>query len=106
MFDASYFRESLAKQTKDVGGNPVVRVVLRGGQEYLVRDVVETKPGFVLLNVHPAEVTGHIVAPSTSAYSMIPETGFHPVAVAYESIAHVYLSTTTAEERPRIGFYP
>ena len=106
MFDAKYFRESLAKQVENVGGNPVVRMVLNDGQEYLVRDVVETTPGYLLVNVHPPETTGEIVAASTSAYSMVPETGFHPAAVAYESIAHVYLSTTTAEQRPRVGFNP
>ena len=45
-----------------------------------------------------------IVSPSSSAYSRVPETGYHPLAVAYESIAQVYLSTTTTEQRPQVGF--
>ena len=106
MFDATYFREGLRKQVDQVGGNPVVKVALHSGEMYLVRDVVETLDGVVLLNVHPADAPAGIVAPSTSAYSGTPSPGYHPLAIAYEAIANVYLSTTTAAQRPRIGFNP
>ncbi len=104
MFDADYFREGLRKQVEEAGGNPVVKVVLHAGREYLVRDVVQTAPGYVMLNVYPPEETAGIVAPSSSAYSTVPQAGYHPTAVAYEAIAQVYVSNTTSEMRRRIGF--
>lgn len=104
MFDASYFREGLKKQVEQVGGNPVVKLALHSGEMHLVRDVVETRDGFVLLNVYPSGHPAGIVAASTSAYSNVPPSGYHPLAVAYEAISNVYLSTTSAAQRPRIGF--
>lgn len=106
MFDAWYFREGLLKQVQQVGGNPVVKLGLTNRQLFLVRDVVEVRDGFVLLNVYPPDTAAAIVAPSTSAYSNVPSTGYHPLTVAYEVIADVYLSTTTAAQRPRVGFNP
>jgi hypothetical protein len=105
MFDEIFFRQSLQSQAAAIGGNPVVRLVLRSGEEFLVRDVVETQRGVVLLNVHPPEHPAGIVAPSSSAYTQVPTSGYYPLAVSYEAISHVQLSTTTAEHRLRIGFH-
>ena len=106
MFDAEYFRDRLKCQVDQVGGNPVVRLALKGGEEYLIRDVVETTPGYVLLNVHPFNAIAGIEAPSSSAYSRVPTGGYHPTAVSYDAISHVYLSTTTEGQRPKVGFNP
>ena len=104
MFDQTYFQRRLSKQVAEVGGNPVVTVRLHSGDEHLVRDVVEAATGYVMLNVHPERSAEGIVSPSSSAYSRVPETGFHPMTVAYEAISTVFISSTTAQERPEIGF--
>jgi len=104
MFDAAYFQTDLRSQVSEVGPNAVVKMYLHSGTEYLIRDVVKTTDGYVLLNVHPSEQPGSIVAASSSAYSSTPGSGHHPVAVTYESIANIYLSSTTAALRPKVGF--
>ena len=104
MFDVTYFRKYLKTQVEQVGANAVVKMYLQSGAEYLIRDVVKTTKGYVLLNVHAAEQPGPIVAASTSAYSHVPAAGYHPVAVRYESIANLYFSSTSAAMRPRVGF--
>ena len=104
MFDAIYFRTDLKAQVGQVGANAVVKMYLQNGAEYLIRDVVKTADGYVLLNVHPTEQPGPIVAASTSDYSRVPTAGYHPVAVRYESISNIYFSSTSAAMRPRVGF--
>jgi hypothetical protein len=105
VFDAMYFRKHLKTQVGQVGANAVVKMYLQSGTEYLIRDVVKTTKGYVLLNVHAAEQPGPIVAASSSAYSQLPAAGYHPVAVRYESIANIYFSSTSSAMRPRVGFY-
>jgi hypothetical protein len=106
MFDAGYFQTELRSQVSQVGPNAVVKMFLHNGTEYLIRDVVKASPGYVMLNVHPTEQPGAIVAASSSAYSATPASGYHPVAVTYESIANIYFSTTSAAMRPKAGFNP
>ena len=104
MFDQIYFKESLREQVVAAGGNPVVTIKLQTGEEYLVRDVVKSQPGIVMLNVYPPGQSGGVRVAATSAYSGVPPAGYHPMAVAYEMISHVMLSSTTAQEHSNIGF--
>ena len=105
MFDETYFRDGLRVQAAMAGGNPVVTLKLQTGEEYLVRDVVQSRAGIVMLNVYPPSRSGFVHAPTTSAYSGVPPAGYHPIAIAYEIISYVTFSTTTAQDHPRIGFH-
>lgn len=105
LFDQTYFKDGLREQAATAGGHPVVTVKLQTGDEYLVRDVVQSMPGIVMLNVYPPREIGGVQAASTSAYSSAPPAGYHPIAIAYEMISCVILSSTTAQDHPQVGFH-
>ena len=104
MFNADYFRNALPSQIRGIGGNPVVKIVLRSGQELLVRNVKEAADGWLMLNLYPPDEAAGIVTSLTTSYSGLPKGGYYPGTIAYETIAQVYLSSTTTDQKPRIGF--
>ena len=105
MYDAQYFLSGLNRQVEDEGGDAIVTMVLRSGGTLYVRDVVETHPGYVLLNVWHDRNGRPIQAPSSDAYSQEFPDGFHAHSVSFESISQVYVMASSAAERQRIGFH-
>ncbi|KPJ89670.1 MAG: hypothetical protein AMS17_01030 [Spirochaetes bacterium DG_61] len=104
MYDGNYFLTGLRHQVRETGGDAIVTVVLHSGGSFYVRDVFETHPGYVMLNIWHGSGGKPIVAPSSDAYSQeIPE-GYHPMSVAFESISTIDVMPTSEEERRRIGF--
>ena len=104
MFDVDFFLRGLKAQVAQLGAPAIVRLLLHSGTECYVRDVVETHAGYVLLNIYHGNQGRPIVASSSSAYSEDTPIGYHPQAVAFESIARVEVLPTTEEDRRRIGF--
>src|SRR5690348_17464898 len=51
MFDASYFKNQLAKDVEAAGGSPVVEVLLLSGHSRRIRSVERAHEGYVLLEV-------------------------------------------------------
>jgi len=104
MIDVEFFRAGLQELVRNHGGNPAVRLVLHSGAEYLVRDVIQTRQGHVVLNVYHGPAGAAIVASSSSAYECVIPSGFHPVTVAFEAISQVHVFEPSEEQRTKIGF--
>jgi hypothetical protein len=104
MYDANYFLSGLKRQVEEEGGNAIVTLVLRSGGTLYVRDVVETNPGYVLLNVWHDNSGRPIQAPSSDAYSQEIPHGYHALSVSFESISLVDVIASSSVERKRIGF--
>ena len=105
MYDANYFLTGLKQQVEQAGGDAIVTMVLHSGGTFYIRDVIETYPGYAMLNIWHGQGGRPIRAPSSNAYSQeIPE-GFHPISVAFESISIIDVMPTNEDERRRIGFY-
>ena len=104
MYDSQYFLTALDRQVSEAGGDAIVTLVLHKGGTLYVRDVVETHPGYVLLNVWQDGRGRPIQAPSSDAYSQEVPQGFHPLSVSFESISFVDVMPSSAADRRRIGF--
>jgi hypothetical protein len=88
-FDQQYFDNELKSLVSRIGGKPTVEMKLLGGDRFQVRDVVRTAPGYVTLEVRPASV-------ATKADEL--------VTVAYQAISSVVVSSTSAQQYPKVGF--
>ena len=104
VFDAKYFRTTLAAQAKAIGGEPTVEVHLINGQSHRIRAVAEVTDGYVVLDVHQrrAETIGsktHWTGDASSDMSDIMRA-----VVSFESIAQVVIVPPEAVSTPRIGF--
>jgi len=104
MYDADFFLRGLKKQVEQEGGDAIVTLVLHSGGTMYVRDVVETHPGYVWLNVWQGRTGRPIQAPSSDAYSQEVPEGYHSVSVAFEIISLVDVMASSAADRQRIGF--
>jgi hypothetical protein len=104
MYDADFFLSSLKKQVDQEGGDAIVTIVLHSRGTMYVRDVVETHPGYVLLNVWHDKRGRPIQAPSSDAYSQEVPDGYHSVSISFESISLVDVMASSAADRQRIGF--
>ena len=104
MYDADFFLTGLKKQVDLEGGNAIVTMVLHSRGSMYLRDVVETHPGYVLLNVWHDRNGRPIQAPSSDAYSQEVPDGYHSVSISFESISIVDVMASSSAERQRIGF--
>lgn len=102
-FDSSYFERGLFEQLRGLPGNPVVRVILHNGREYLVRNIQGAAPGFVMLEIYPPEGEARGGFKFPPAASLL-EVTTSPIALAYESIAQVFVQSTGDDQRDRLGF--
>jgi hypothetical protein len=104
MFDSEFFLRGLKKQVEQEGGDAIVTMVLHSGGTMYIRVVVETHPGYVLLNVWHDSNGRPIESPSSDAYSQEVPEGFHSVSVSFASISQVDVMASSAADRQRIGF--
>jgi hypothetical protein len=102
-FDSTYFERGLFEQLSQLPGQPVVRVILHNGREYLVRNIQRVAPGYVMLEIHPpeGEARGTFRFPPAAA---LLESASSPIALAYEAIAQVYVQSTGEDQKDRLGF--
>lgn len=89
MFDAEYFEDRLLAQHRAIKGNASTEVHLHDGTVFHIYQVSEALPGYVLLETYPADD---------------PVTKTEMRAVAYESIAHVIVTTASVGEKRITGF--
>jgi hypothetical protein len=102
-FDAAYFTSGLQAQFHDLSGVPVVRLILHDGREFLVREVKQAAPGYVMLDIYAPQGVARGGFEFPSAISLI-ETPTYPTAIAYEAIAQVYLQAAPGDAANRLGF--
>lgn len=104
-FDSTYFERGLFEQLQKLPGQPVVRIILHNGREYLVRNIQGVAAGFVMLEIHPPEGEARGTFKFPAATVML-EAGTSPIALAYEAIAQVFLQSTSEDHKDRLGFRP
>ena len=102
MFDATYFRKSLARDVEAAGGTPVVEVLLTGGHVHRVRAVIEAGDGCVVLACYP--MRGDLSHERPRFGSGDGNHELVRAVVAYESIASVVLDPAPAQVKSRTGF--
>ena len=100
MFQRSYFEAGFHRQLEQVGANPVVRLSRNcGSEEVWIRSIEQASDGYLTLNVYRPHGTG--------SYSTRSGEGTHfPPAMRYEAIDSVWISDSTAGDRPKVGFFP
>lgn len=105
MFDAEYFRTTLARDVEAMGGNPIVEIHLLTGQAHRVRSVTDIAAGVVTLEAYLGKGD---LAHQRPRFGQVPtEAEPHEVfraVVSYDSIAAVVLDPSTPHERSRPGF--
>ena len=69
-----------------------------------MRDVVNTESGLVMLNVWHGSGGRPIESPSSDAYSQEEPSGYHQIALAFESISIVDVVPADESDWGRIGF--
>lgn len=104
-FDARYFTTGLEAQAQSLPGAPVVRIILHDGREFLIRDVAEAAPGYVMLEIYPPQGPARGAFDFPAAVSLV-ESATCATAVAYEAIAQVFVQAATGETANRLGFQP
>ena len=104
-FDSTYFERGLFEQLQKLPGQPVVRVILHNGREYLVRNIQSVAPGFVMLEIYPPEGEARGVFRFPPAASLL-ESPTSPIALAYEAIAQVFIQSIAEDQRDRLGLRP
>jgi hypothetical protein len=102
-FDALYFSSGLHDQIRGLGGVPVVRIILHGGREFLVRSVRQAAPGYVTLEIYPPQGASRGEFEFPPAASLMDLTTY-PTAIAYEAIAQVFLQAAPPDQGSRLGF--
>ncbi len=104
MYTADCFQNGLNRQVEEEGGDARVTMVLRSGGTLYVRNIVETHPGYVLLNVWHDGIGRPIQAPSSDTYSQEVPDDYHAHSVSFEAISHADVMASSSAERQRIGF--
>lgn len=105
MFDAEYFRTSLARDVEAMGGSPIVEIHLVNGQTHRVRSVTEISSGFVTIEAYlgKGDLAHHRPRFGQPATEAQPHDLFRAV-VSYESIVAIVLDPSMREEHGRTGF--
>lgn len=105
MFDAEYFRTTLARDIESMGGSPIVEVHLINGQAHRVRSIADIAAGVVTLEAYLGK--GDLTHQRPRFAQAITDTEPHEMfraVVSYESIASVVLDAGATHERARPGF--
>jgi hypothetical protein len=90
MFDATYFSEHLREQHRKMEGSASTEVHLFDGTVFHIAQVGDAHEGYILLDAYPP------------AGDESTETERR--AVAYESIAHIIVTTASVTEKRITGF--
>jgi hypothetical protein len=106
MFDATYFRKSLAAHVDAAGAEAQVEIHLTSGQGHRVRSIVEVTDGYVIVEAYQRrpEMTGarsHWIGPSKAPTT---PNEVQQAVIAYESIAQIVITPSENKSASRIGF--
>lgn len=105
MFDADYFRTTLARDVTAMGGSPLVEIHLSSGQVHRVRSVVEVGTGSVTLEAyHVKGDLAHDRPVFGATVDDVRKAELFRVVVAYESITAVVVDPSQHVMRARPGF--
>lgn len=107
MFDADYFRTTLARDVNAMGGAPLVEVHLSSGQLHRVRSLVDVGPGSVTLEAyHVKGDLAHDRPVFGATADDVRKAELFRVVVAYEHITAVVVDPSQHTMRTRPGFSP
>jgi hypothetical protein len=105
MFDASYFKNQLAKDVEAAGGSPIVEVLLLSGHTRRIRSVERANDGYVLLEVF------HLRGDQALSGAHWQQSGrsgegreTYRAAVSYEAIAEVLIDQSPTNVDRKLGF--
>lgn len=106
MFDAAYFSTALPAHVKAAGEGPAVEIHLTQGHVHRARGVVETTPGYVVVEAYRHRIDGNRTGqqwggPPTDDAS--PADMLRAV-LSYESIAAIVITPAEDAVSARIGF--
>ena len=105
MFDADYFRTTLARDVNAMGGSPLVEIHLDSGQVFRARSVIEVGAGSVTLEAYHAKGDlAHDRPVFGAAADDVRKAELFRAVVAYESIAAVVVDPSQHLMRARPGF--
>jgi hypothetical protein len=106
MFDAQYFRNSLAGHVDAAGAEAQVEIHLTSGQGHRVRSIAEVTDGYVIVEAYQRrpEMTG-----ARSHWMGVTSTPTTPnevqrAIIAYESISQIVITPSENKSASRIGF--
>jgi hypothetical protein len=105
MFDADYFRTTLARDVQAMGDDPIVEIHLVTGQAHRVRGVVEVGDKRVTLDAYLGK--GDLAHSRPRFGQSDAESEQHErfrAVVSYESIVAVVLDPSRPNARTRTGF--
>ena len=106
MFDAAYFTNALPAHLKSAGDGPAVEIHLSQGHVHRVRAVVETTPGYVVVEAYRHRIDGNR---SGQQWGGPPQDDASPAdmlraVLAYEAIAAIVITPAEDAVAARIGF--
>ncbi len=105
MFDAEYFRKTLARDVEATGGHPTVEVQMLNGHSHRVHSVVDAADGHVTLETfHMKGDLAHQRPRFGDSETEAGTTERFRVVLSYESIAAVVLDPTSTQVKARPGF--
>ena len=106
MFDAQYFRNSLAGHAEAAGAEAQVEIHLTSGQGHRVRSIVEVTDGYVIVEVYQRrpEMTATRSHWMGDAKSPAAPNEVQRALIAYESIAQIVITPSENKSASRIGF--
>ena len=106
MFDATYFRNSLAGHVDAAGAEAQVEIHLSSGQGHRVRSIAEVTDGYVIVEAYQRrpEMTGARSHWIGAANTPTTPNEVQRALIAYESIAQIVITPSENKSASRIGF--
>jgi hypothetical protein len=105
VFDADYFTKHVIDQINELGSRSCsLEVHLHGGAYVRVRNLGTVTDGYVLMEIYPQEGVTEDSKAARRKPGGTEEVFFDRVAIAYNSISHVFLTVKEPLKRERIGF--
>jgi hypothetical protein len=103
MFDAEYFSTTLPDQVRRMHGSASAELHLFSGTVYFIAVVEKVADGYVLLQVYSNDLRPRKEASREESPNEI-NIGDDRLAVSFESISHVLVTTAAPESNRTIGF--
>jgi hypothetical protein len=105
MFDAEYFNKHVLDQINELGSSACsLEVHLHSGVSFRVRQLGTVCSGYVLLEIYPQEGVTEESKAARRKPGGTEEIFFDRVAVAYNSISHIFLTVKEPLKKERFGF--
>jgi hypothetical protein len=105
MFDSEYFSVTLPDQVRRMHGGASAELHLFSGAVYFIAVVEKVTDGYVLLQVYSNDLRPRAELSRDASANEI-NIGDDKLAVSYESISHVLVTTAPPESSRKIGFRP